>query len=187
MQSDDRTGLPYIDLVVSFFHRLTSLMSVAGTAGILTIMCLISADVFGRAFLGKPIAGVPEMVSLLILSIVFLQLANTLMHGRLTRADGFLLLLRSKSPRAAGVLDGFMHLVGAGLVAVLVNAFYPLFLRSYARNEMVGNLGQFQAPLWPTYLIVLIGAAMLVVAFLLKATTIFARVVKTSSPAEVNQ
>lgn len=81
MQTEDRTGLPYIDLVVNFFYRLTSLMSLAGTAGILLIMCIISADVFGRAFLGKPIAGVPEMVSLLILSIGFLQLANTLLLG----------------------------------------------------------------------------------------------------------
>jgi len=80
-----------------------------------------------------------------------------------------------------------MHLVGAGLVAVLVNALYPLSLRSFARNDMVGNLGQFQAPLWPTYLIVLVGAAVLVVAFLLKATTILIRTSKSGSPAEVNQ
>ena len=51
-----------------------------------------------------------------------------------------------------------MHLAGVGLVGVLVHAFYPLFTRSYGRSEMVGTVGQFLAPIWPTYLVVLLGA-----------------------------
>ncbi len=166
------TGLRSFDIAFKLFDRLTALMSTIGTVAILFIMCLITADVVGRAFFGRPIAGVPEIVSMLILSIVFLQIANTLLRGRLTRADGFLMLVRSKSPRWAGILDAVMHLAGVGLVGVLVHAFYPLFTRSYGRSEMVGTVGQFLAPIWPTYLVVLLGAGALCIAFALRAVQI---------------
>lgn len=166
------TGRRGFDLAFGLFDRLTAVMSMIGTFAILFIMCLITADVIGRAFFGRPIAGVPEIVSMLILSIVFLQIANTLLRGKLTRADGFLMLLRAKAPRVAGLLDAAMHLAGAGMIAVLVHAFYPLFLRAHGRDEMVGTVGQFLFPIWPTYLVVLIGAAALCAAFALRAVQI---------------
>lgn len=169
MPENDLTGLRGFDTVFRIFDRFTAAMSVIGTVAILFIMCLITADVIGRAFFGRPIHGVPEIVSMLILSIVFLQIANTLLRGRLTRADGFMMLVRARSPRAAGVLDVIMHLAGAGLMAVLIHAFYPLFLRSWGRNEMVGTVGQFLFPIWPTYFVVLVGSIALCAAFLLRA------------------
>ena len=169
---NDFTGLRGFDLAFRLFDRATVAMSMIGTVAILFIMGLITADVLGRAFLGRPIPGVPEIVSMLILSIVFLQISNTLLRGRLTRADGFLMLVRSRSPRAAGIIDAVMHLAGVGLIGVLVHAFYPLFMRSYGRGEMVGTVGQFLAPIWPTYLVVLVGSIMLCIAFALRAAGI---------------
>lgn len=176
---DQATGLRSFDALFRVFDRITATMSVIGTAAILFIMVLITADVVGRYFFGRPIAGVPEIVSMLILSIVFLQIANTLLRGKLTRADGLLMLLRSKAPKTGGVLDAAMHFIGAGLVGVLVYAFYPLFLRSYGRNEMIGTVGQFLAPIWPTYLVVLVGASALLIAFVLRGTAILLAVLRT--------
>lgn len=155
--------------LVAVFDGLTAFMSVIGTAAILVIMGLIIADVVGRFFFGRPIPGVPEIVSMLILSIVFLQIGNTLLRGRLTRSDGFLLFLGRKSPRAAALLDVVMHLAGAVLIGIMAHAFYPLFLRSFGRNEQVGTVGQFLAPIWPTHLVVLIGSVVLCLAFILRA------------------
>jgi TRAP-type mannitol/chloroaromatic compound transport system permease small subunit len=179
---ESQTGLSGFDALFRLFDRLTVAMSMLGTAAILFIMALITADVVGRGFFGRPIHGVPEIVSMLILSIVFLQIANTLLRGRLTRADGFLMLVRSRSPRLAGIIDAVMHLAGVGLVGVLVHAFYPLFLRSYGRGEMVGTVGQFLAPIWPTYLVVLVGAAMLCLAFALRAVGILIVTFRTPPP-----
>ena len=184
MPEKDLTGLRVFDAVFRLFDRLTAAMSVIGTAAILFIMCLITADVVGRTFFGHPIHGVPEIVSMLILSIVFLQIANTLLRGHLTRADGFMMLVRSRSPRAAGVLDAVMHLAGVGLTGVLVHAFYPLFLRSWGRNEMVGTVGQFLAPIWPTYFVVLVGSAALCTAFLLRAVGILIATFATKKAQE---
>lgn len=158
--------------LVSAFDGLTAVMSVIGTAAILVIMGLIVADVVGRFFFGRPIPGVPEIVSMLILSIVFLQIGNTLLRGKLTRSDGFLLFLARKSPRAAALLDAAMHVAGAVLIGIMAHAFYPLFLRSFGRNEQVGTVGQFLAPIWPTHLVVLIGSVVLCIAFVLRAIAI---------------
>ena len=50
-------------------------------------MLLINSDVLGRNLFNAPVRGVTELVSLSIVGIVFLQLADTLHSGRFTRAD----------------------------------------------------------------------------------------------------
>jgi TRAP-type mannitol/chloroaromatic compound transport system permease small subunit len=150
-------------------------------------MGLIVADVVGRFFFGHPIPGVPEIVSMLILSIVFLQIGNTLLRGKLTRSDGFLFYLARKSPRMAALLDAAMHLTGAVLIGIMAHAFYPLFLRSYGRNEQVGTVGQFLAPIWPTHLVVLIGSVVLCIAFILRAIAISIEASKANPGGQVAQ
>lgn len=165
---DLRTGLRLVDTSARVLDRATAVMSAAGTLTILLVMLLISIDVIGRFFLGRPIAGVPELVAMSILAIVFLQIANTLARGKLTRSDALLGYVRRRNPRLGDGFDALMHAAGAFLVYVLVTAFYPLFLRSYGRNEMVGTVGQFIAPIWPVHLIVLVGSAMLLAVFIMR-------------------
>ena len=164
-----KTGWPPFDAVAALVDRLTSVMNSVGTGWILALMVLINADVVGRAAFGAPISGVPEMVSLSILGIVFLQLANTLRSGRLTRSDALLGALRRRLPRLATAADAIFHLAGAALFYVIVTSFLPKFERAWERNEFVGAVGNFTAPTWPINLIVLIGAGAVLVTFLLNA------------------
>ena len=55
---------------------ITLALNVIGTAGIFLLMLLINADVLGRSLFDRPISGVPEIVSLSIVAIVFLQIAG---------------------------------------------------------------------------------------------------------------
>lgn len=183
MPDEGLTGFAALDVVIRIFDRFTAAMSALGTLGILLVMLLISADVFGRFVLGRPIAGVPEIVAMSILSIVFLQLANTLMRGKITRADGFLELLKARAPRIGLIVDALMHFVGAALLGVLVNAFYPLLLRAWGRNETVGAVGHFLAPVWPSYLIVLVGALALCIAFTLRGIALSCHAAKAGMVA----
>lgn len=166
------TGISLIDGAMRLLDRVTVFSSILGTLGILAIMLLIVADVIGRFVFQHPIAGVPEMVAMSILAIVFLQIGNTLARGRLTRADGLLGLLRNNWPRLGALVDAVMNGAGAGIILVMISAFYPLFLRSYGRNDMVGAVGQFLAPIWPVHLIVLIGSGLLAAVFLLRAVVL---------------
>ena len=169
---NEPTGFDLLDVSVRLLDRLTVVSSILGTLGILSIMVLIVGDVVGRFVFGHPIAGVPEIVAMSIVAIVFLQIGNTLARGRLTRADGFLNLLRNRWPRIGALIDAVMNGAGAAIIIVLISAFYPLFLRSYGRNEMVGAVGQFLAPIWPVHLIVLIGSGLLAAVFSLRAITL---------------
>ena len=136
---DLRTGIAPLDGAAYILDRATALLSALGTALILGVMLLIAADVTGRFFLGKPIAGVPEMVAMSIMAIVFLQIANTLAGGKLTRSDALLKMLHNRAPRLGDALDAVLHGAGAFLIWILISAFYPLFLRSYGRGQMVGT------------------------------------------------
>ena len=51
---------------------LTKVLYMLGTGLILLLVLLINSDVVGRALFGAPVSGVPEMVSLSIVAIVFL-------------------------------------------------------------------------------------------------------------------
>lgn len=176
-----RTGIGWLDLASRGLERLTGVLSVFGTLGIIAIMLLIVADILMRLAFAAPIMGVPEIVSMLILSIVFLQLPNSLAHGKITRADLLLDRLDVTRPKLRLILDGALHMVGAGVMAVLISAFYPLFLRSYERDEMVGTVGQFLAPIWPSYLVVLVGAVLMCAVFVQRAICLWVLAAKDSA------
>ncbi|NBB82082.1 MAG: TRAP transporter small permease subunit [Alphaproteobacteria bacterium] len=168
-------GWPPLDRAARLLDRATSAMNAVGTAWILALMLLINADVVGRGVFGNPINGVPEMVALSILGIVFLQLANTLSVGRLTRSDALLGVLRRRAPRAGDGLDAVFHLAGAALMAAVLWSAWPKFLRSWERQEFVGAVGNFTAPTWPINLIVLVGGAALLLVFVMRALVLAVR------------
>lgn len=172
------TEIAPFDALTRFIERLSALFSALGTALVLGVMLLITADVVGRAFLGAPIPGVIEMVSMSILAIVFLQIANTTAQGKLTRSDAFLGFLTRRSPRAAQAFDALLHACGAWLVGMLTTAFWPLFLRAWSRNEMIGNVGQFLAPKWPVYGIVAGGTALMALILGLRALALVLRALR---------
>lgn len=164
-----------LDRAAILLDRSASAMNAVGTVWILALMVLINADVIGRGAFDRPIIGVPKMVSLSILGIVFLQLANTLSAGWLTRSDALLGMFRRRFPRTGDVADALFHLAGAGLMGIVLWSAWPQFLRSWERNEFVGAVGNFTALTWPINLIVLIGSAAMLLTFLVRAAVLGAR------------
>ncbi len=138
-------------------HRVFSAMNALGTLWILALMLLMNLDVLGRNLLGMPVRGVTEMVSLSIVGIVFLQLADTLRMGRFTRADVLLQRLKREHPVLADALQALFHLVGFALMAVILLASWEPLVQAVVIREYVGAVGDFQAPVWPVRLITLLG------------------------------
>lgn len=137
--------------------RLTMALNVAGTLLIVALMILINSDVIGRGLFEAPISGVPEMVSMSIVAIVFLQVAQAFRMGRFTRTDAVLNALSKRAPRAKAALELAFCLAGFGIISVLLYASYPLFIKSWDRGTYVGTVGDFIAPVWPVKLVILIG------------------------------
>jgi TRAP-type mannitol/chloroaromatic compound transport system permease small subunit len=149
--------------------RLFSAMNALGSLWILMLMVLMNLDVAGRNLFSAPVRGVTEMVSLSIVGIVFLQLADTLRTGRFTRADVLLDRLKRTAPGWSDALQALFHLVGLGLMAVILVASWQPLLESVRIREYVGAVGDFQLPVWPVRLVTLLGLLATALCFLLLA------------------
>jgi len=151
------------------FHRVLQALNALGTLWIVALMVLINTDVLGRNLLNAPVRGVTELVSLSIVGIVFLQLADTLHSGRITRADVMLQGLEQNRPRLAALLHAAFHLIGAVLMATILWAAWEPLWESIRIREYVGAIGDFTAPVWPVRLVMLVGLAATLTTFVLLA------------------
>ncbi len=149
--------------------RVTAGLNVIGTLLIVALMVLVNADVVGRGLFLAPISGVPEIVSMSIVAIVFLQIAQTFRRGRMTRADAFPDFVARRAPRLRLAMYLIFALAAIALVAVLFHASVPLFEKAWTRNTFEGTVGDFTAPSWPVKLIILIGCAALLVQLVFSA------------------
>lgn len=139
------------------FGRLVDGLNGAGSALIFAVMLLVVADVLARDLLNAPIDGVAELVAMSIVAIVFLQLASTLRHGRMSRADLFIDGFRARRPRAAAGLQALFDAAGVLVCAVIGWASWPLLVKAWQGAEYVGIQGVFTAPTWPVKAIVVLG------------------------------
>ncbi len=149
---------------------VTMALNVIGTLLILGVMILVNADVIGRGALGLPISGVPEMVSMSIVAIVFLQVAQTFRMGRLTRSEAVLGMIESRSPRFRALVELTFCAGAIGIMLQLLSASWPLFVKSWTRNTFEGTIGDFTAPIWPVKFIILVGCTALIVQLLFAAS-----------------
>ncbi len=168
--------------VRKWIDRLTMGLNVIGTLLIVTIMVLVNADVIGRGAFGLPISGVPELVSMSIVAIVFLQVAQAFRMGRLTRSDAMLGMVERRSPRLRAAVE-FVFSAGAiFIMAQLLTASWPLFMKSWVRNTFEGTIGDFTAPIWPVKLIIIIGCVALIMQLLFAAFEAAYRTYRATSP-----
>ena len=157
--------------VKSVADTLTLALNVIGTVLVFLLVILINADVIGRTVFLTPISGVPEIVSMSIVAIVFLQIAQTVRMGRLTRTEALLNGLARYAPRLRAAFEFVFAAIALFVIWALYTASFGLFVKSWDRQTFVGTVGDFIAPIWPVKLVILIGCIALSVQFLLVAVT----------------
>jgi len=133
---------------------------VAGHGGVQFIAC---------GHVHRPIAGVLELVQLSIIGIVFLQLADAIRTGRLTRADSLLTLVQKRSPRLFHLMESLFFALGALYMALGLWGSVPLLRESYERQTFLGNEGVFTVIVWPVKAIIVLGLAVCLLQFLRQA------------------
>lgn len=149
--------------------RMLAALSVLGAVLILAVLVLVNADSLGRTLFSKPILGVIEIVELSLVAIVFLQLGDTVRAGRLTRSDGVLAVVEATAPRLAQALHAAFDALAAAFMAFILIGAVPRLAESWERGEFKGTAQVFTFPEWPVRLIVVVGAAAALVAFLVRA------------------
>ena len=144
-------------------------MNALGSMWILFLVLLVTTDAIGRSFFAHPIAGVAELTQISIMGIVFLQLADAIRTGRLTRADSLLTLMRNRFSRAASVLEALFFLLGALYMALGLWGSLPLLAEAWERDSYLGNEGVFTVIVWPIKAITVFGLGVCLLEFLRQA------------------
>ena len=172
--------------ILSLVMRVpTSILALVGAVWIFGLMILINIDVFGRYLFSRPVTGVPEIVSLSIVGIVFLQLANTLRQHRFIRSDMFIGALVDKHPRFGYAIEAVYHIVGATMFAVVCRYIAPRFVDAFESGTYVGNFGLFTILTWPFVLIILAGSALTLIQYLAHALHDFLVAAGAAPPPEM--
>lgn len=179
---NDPDNLPgWFTTIRRLVNLVTASLNVIGTLLIVAIMLLVNADVIGRGAFNNPVSGVPEIVSMSIVAIVFLQIGETFRRGRLTRTEAVLGFIQARSPRLCTLLELVFSLAAIALIWQLYAASQPLFVKSWVRGTFEGTIGNFTAPIWPVKLVILIGCVALIVQLSVHATTLVFRLFQKPS------
>lgn len=169
MNAAEKARGPALVLLDRVVGILSEAMAGIGAIWTLGIMLLVNLDVTMRGVASAPLPAVPEFVALSITGIVFLQLGAALRSGRFIKSDALGAMLFSKNPALGRVLRPSMYLLGAALFAVLAYASWPILTKAIDRGTYVGTIGDVTFPVWPVSLIVVLGAALVALEYLLLA------------------
>ena len=155
-----------VDANVNLFERWVFSLNGIGTLWIFLIMLLINADVLLRFLFNAPIDGVTEIVEVSIAGIVFLQLADAVRAGRLTRSDGLFKKIVEHRPKLGHIMGIFFDLCGIAFFVAILFGAVPTLIESYERDYFAGSEGIFTVPIWPIRLILCISCVTVVGVFI---------------------
>ena len=155
-----------LDNRAGFFDRWVFGLNGIGTLWIFLIMLLINADVLLRFLFNAPIDGVTEIVEISIAGIVFLQLADAVNAGRLTRSDGLFNKIVEHRPKLSHYMGIFFDLCGAAFFIAILFGAVPTLIEAYERDYFAGIEGIFTVPIWPIRLILCVSCVTVVGVFI---------------------
>ncbi len=141
-----------------------ALLAFAATIAFL-LSFLVVADVVGRTVFSAPVKGTPEMVSMSIVIICFLQASYAIRSGGMLSVDLLPSLLPSRGREA---LLAAASLLGVAFFAVIVYGGSEPLLHAWRSGEYEGE-GALRIPAWPARLAVVVGAALAALNYLLAA------------------
>ena len=130
------------------------------------MMLGVVADVLGRFLFNTPIVGTTEMITLSIVSVLYLQLAYTLRSGSMTRSDAAISRLTKRHPRTGYALDLVFSFAGLMLMIAIMSMAWPKSIDAYQNGFYVGVVDVFTFPDWPRLAIVFVGCGLTGLQFL---------------------
>ena len=117
---------------------------------------LVVADVVGRTVFSSPVKGTPEVVSMSIVIICFLQASYAIRSGGMLHVDVIPAML---PVRLREVLAALGCLLGLVFFAVVLYGGSEPLAHAWRSNEYEGE-GALRIPTWPARFAVLLGAAL---------------------------
>lgn len=141
-----------------------ALLVVAATLAFL-LSFLVVADVVGRAVFNHPVKGTPEIVSISIVIILWLQAGYAIRSGGMLQVDAMTSMLPARLRLAFGVMGA---LLGAAFFALVLWGSYEPAAHAWISNEYEGE-GALRVPVWPARFLIAVGAGLATLNYLLMA------------------
>ena len=166
---------------VRALHRTMEFLNAVGSVWVAIITILICGDIFGRVMFNTPIIGVPEIVRVSVVGIVWFQFAYALKIGAHLRSEIILYRLPEKGKIIVDLIGCILGLI---IFALVVYSGWDPMIEGWRIKEFEGEL-PVRVPTYPIRTIVLIGATLTALQyFLFIIRDIHA--LFTGGPAEVN-
>lgn len=162
-------------------NTVAMVTNAVGTLVVLALVSIVNFDVIARGAFNQPFMGAVEIVQFSMVLIVFLQLPDVVRVNRLTRSDGFLLLLDLTSPKVALYLRRGIDAISGLFMVFVAFAIWPEFIEMYESSDYFGIPGVFIAPWWPIKLTIFLSACLCATLFLLKIILATAKVNSTQA------
>lgn len=153
------------------------------TAAVLAfLLCfLVVADVIGRVVFNSPVKGTPEIVSLSIVIICYLQAGFAIRSGGMLHVDTF---VNKLPPGAQSWLAALGALIGMGFFAVLCYGSLDGAAHAWNSNEFEGE-GALRVPVWPARFVIILGTALAALSYLLMVLENIVQARKGQAPTQV--
>ncbi len=139
-----------------------------GTLVVLALVMVVNYDMAARNLVNAPFNGAVEVVQFSMVLIVFLQLPDVVRVNRLTRSDGFLVVVGGRHPWLARWLRRAINLISAIFMMLIAITIFPEFLKMWETGDFFGIPGVFTAPWWPVKLTIFASAVLAALIFALK-------------------
>lgn len=149
--------------LVKLLHGLMASLNILGAIWVLLIMLLITIDVIGRAFFNSPLFGVPEIVKISVVGLVWCQMAHTLKIGAHLRST---ILVDRMPPAARRTIEILSCILGAIMFGLIVYSGWDTTAEAWRIGEFEGE-EPVRVPTAPVRTLVLIGAALTAVQFVI--------------------
>jgi TRAP-type C4-dicarboxylate transport system permease small subunit len=143
--------------------RIVRVLLAAAAVIIFLLGFLVCTDIFGRALFNSPLKGTPEMVSMSIVIICFLLAGYSVQSGSMIFTDVFSAMFGVRGRAFALLLSSVLGILFFGLI---VWGSYEPTLHAWISGEYEGE-GALRVPAWPARTIVLIGAALVVISYVM--------------------
>jgi TRAP-type C4-dicarboxylate transport system permease small subunit len=144
------------------------------------LLCfLVVADVTGRVVFNSPVKGTPEIISLSIVVICYLQCGFAIRSGGMLKVDTFISRFSPRTQSWMGVLGAV-----AGIFFFAVIFYGSLSGAAYAwnSNEFEGE-GALRVPVWPAKFVIVLGAGLACLSYLLMALENLRHAMRGEPPA----
>jgi TRAP-type C4-dicarboxylate transport system permease small subunit len=167
-----------VGLIDKLLDRIAQTLLVCAALLGFALAFVVCTDVVGRYFFNKPLKGTPEMVSMAIVIIAYLQAAYAIRSGGMIAVDA---LYMNYPTRLKSLVSLVGSLLGVFLFALICMGSWERAIDAWVTGEYEGE-GALRVPAWPAKWVLVVGTALASISYLTLALKQIVSLVRGTEP-----